>query len=153
MYRHWWDYETSIEEIMDGLHNLVVAGKVLYLGISNTPAWVVAHANTYAKMSGKTPFVIYQGHWSILERSFERDIIPMAQTFGLALAPWYVVGSGRLRTDAEEKEREVSGECGRADPRGWKRTELEVTVSRGLEKVAAEVGAKNIRSGQSFFAG
>ena len=63
---------------MNGLHHLVAQGKVLYLGISDTPAWIVAKANTYARMSGKTPFVIYQGSWSILERDFEREILPMA---------------------------------------------------------------------------
>ncbi|EEA20929.1 norsolorinic acid reductase, putative [Talaromyces marneffei ATCC 18224] len=56
LYVHWWDWTTSIEELMDSLHNLVQQGKVLYLGISDTPAWVVATANTYAKDHGKTPF-------------------------------------------------------------------------------------------------
>lgn len=102
LYLHWWDYATSIEEVMDGLHNLVVQGKVLYLvslqssrnlsgskrvsqGVSDTPAWVVSKANTYARMSGKTPFIIYQGAWSILQRDFERDIIPMARNEGTFL--------------------------------------------------------------------
>ena len=49
LYVHWWDFNTSVEEVMDSLHNLVVAGKVLYLGVSDTPAWVVAKANQYAK--------------------------------------------------------------------------------------------------------
>lgn len=85
---------------MDGLHNLVVAGKVLYLvsltltyentnlsgircqGASDCPAWVVATANQYAKDHGKSPFVIYQGAWNVMARSFEREIIPMARTHG-----------------------------------------------------------------------
>ena len=77
LYLHWWDYSTSVEEVMNSLHNLVAQGKVLYLGVSDTPSWIVTKANTYAKMAGKTPFVIYQGAWSILERDIERDIIPM----------------------------------------------------------------------------
>lgn len=81
-YVHWWDYATSIEEVMNGLHHLVVQGKVLYLGISDTPAWVVSKANTYARLTNRTPFVIYQGAWSILSRDFERDIIPMALNEG-----------------------------------------------------------------------
>ena len=76
-YLHWWDYTTSIEEVMDALHNLVVQGKVIYLGVSDTPAWIVAEANMYARMAHKTPFVIYQGKWSIMDRDFERDILPM----------------------------------------------------------------------------
>jgi aryl-alcohol dehydrogenase-like predicted oxidoreductase len=77
IYLHWWDYTTSIEEVMDSLHVLVQQGKVLYLGVSDTPAWIVAKANQYARDHGKTPFTIYQGLWSILVRDMERDIIPM----------------------------------------------------------------------------
>ncbi|THU78802.1 arylalcohol dehydrogenase [Dendrothele bispora CBS 962.96] len=147
-YVHWWDFDTSIEEVMDSLHNLVVSGKVLYLGISDTPAWVVSQANQYARAYGKTPFVIYQGKWAITDRSFEREIIPMARANGLALAPWGVIGTGKLRTDEEEAQREKSGEKGRA-PRGssdWKRTPEEVKISKALEKVAKEVGVKSITS-------
>ncbi|KIY67355.1 Aldo/keto reductase [Cylindrobasidium torrendii FP15055 ss-10] len=147
LYVHWWDYETSVEEVMDGLHNLVVAGKVLYLGISDAPAWVVAQANTYAKAYGKTPFVVYQGQWNIMARSFERDIIPMARSFGIALAPWGVIGGGRLRTDAEEKRRLESGDKGRGGD-AWQRTQAEITVSHALEKVAGELGVKSITSGE-----
>ncbi|KAK0477440.1 NADP-dependent oxidoreductase domain-containing protein [Armillaria novae-zelandiae] len=148
LYLHWWDYETSIPEVMDSLHNLVMAQKVLYLGISDTPAWVVSQANQYAMDHGKTPFVIYQGKWNILDRSFEREIIPMAKSLGLALSPWSVLGEGRLRTDAEEQQRRETGEKGRMmfGP-NWERTEVEVKVCRALEKVAAEVGVgSNIRA-------
>ena len=67
---------------MNALHHLVAQGKVLYLGISDTPAWVVAKANTYARMANRTPFVIYQGAWSIMQRDFEREIIPLAKSEG-----------------------------------------------------------------------
>ncbi|KIJ40924.1 hypothetical protein M422DRAFT_32039 [Sphaerobolus stellatus SS14] len=145
LYVHWWDYETSVEEVMNSLHNLVVAGNVLYLGISDTPAWIVAKANQYARDHGKTPFCIYQGRWSILDRSFERDIIPMARSEGLALAPWGVIGGGKIRTDEEEQRRRETGEHGRTlmNPR-WERTPEEVKVSRKLEEIAKEVGAQNI---------
>ncbi|TFK24415.1 aryl-alcohol dehydrogenase [Coprinopsis marcescibilis] len=147
LYLHWWDYETSIEEVMRGLHHLVVQGKVLYLGISDTPAWVVARANQYARDHALTPFVIYQGQWSILDRSFEREIIPMARSEGLALAPWGVLGGGKLRSDAEEEERGRTGENGRAmfSP-DWKRNEKERLVSNALDKVAKELGAKSLTS-------
>ncbi|KAF9074593.1 Aldo/keto reductase [Rhodocollybia butyracea] len=140
LYVHWWDYDTSVKEVMDGLHSLVTQGKVLYLGISDTPAWVVSQANEYARSNGKTPFVVYQGLWNVLDRSFERDIIPMARSLGLALAPWGVLGQGKLRTDAEEQRRKESGENGRTMMGDWQRNEAEVKVSRALEKVAAEVG-------------
>ncbi|PBK87992.1 Aldo/keto reductase [Armillaria gallica] len=66
LYVHWWGFEPSIPEVMDSLHNFVAAQKVLYLGISVTPAWVVAQANQYAMDHSKTPFFIYQGKWSAL---------------------------------------------------------------------------------------
>ncbi|KAK7438468.1 putative aryl-alcohol dehydrogenase aad14 [Stygiomarasmius scandens] len=148
LYVHWWDFDTSIEEVMDSLHNLVVSGKVLYLGVSDTPAWIVSQANQYARAYGKTPFIVYQGKWSIMERSFERDIIPMARANGLALAPWGVVGRGRFITDAQEAHREESGENGRTMyGANWKRTPEEVKISHALEKVAKEVGAGSLTSG------
>ncbi|KAI5119359.1 hypothetical protein M0805_008514 [Coniferiporia weirii] len=145
LYLHWWDYETSIEEVMNNLHHLVVSGKVLYLGISDSPAWVVASANRYATDHGKTPFAIYQGAWNVLERSFERDIIPMARTHGLALAPWNVLAGGRLRTDAEEAKRAETGEKGRELlGMNWMRNDNEKKMCAALEKVAKEVGTEHI---------
>ncbi|KAJ7435792.1 NADP-dependent oxidoreductase domain-containing protein [Mycena galericulata] len=145
LYLHWWDWDTSVEEVMNGLHNLVVQGKVLYLGVSDTPAWVVAEANRYARDHGKSPFVIYQGMWNVMDRSFEREIIPMARAHGLALAPWSVLARGKLRTDAEEEQRRATGEKGRMlmGP-DWERNENEKKMSHALEKVANEVGANNI---------
>lgn len=168
LYLHWWEYTTPVEEVMNGLHNLITDGKVLYLGISDSPAWIVAKANTYARDHGKTPFVIYQGAWSVLQRDMEREIIPMAQnegtiadhcnnmrhayfvSLGMAIAPWNVLAGGKIRSDADEQKRLESGEGGRVfvDP-DWKRNEKERLMCQALEKVAQEVGAKNITSGTS----
>ncbi|KAI0354911.1 aryl-alcohol dehydrogenase [Trametes cingulata] len=147
LYVHWWDYVTSVEEVMNGLHNLVVAGKVLYLGISDTPAWIVSRANMYARLAGKTPFVIYQGAWSVLQRDFEREIIPMARAEGMALAPWNVLAGGKIRTDEEEERRRQTGEKGRTifGP-DWERNETEKKVSKVLEGIAADVGASSIQA-------
>ncbi|KAL6301950.1 Aldo/keto reductase [Sparassis latifolia] len=145
LYVHWWEWNTSIEEVMDGLHNLVTRGLILYLGISDTPAWIVSKANTYARLMGKTPFVIYQGAWSVLQRDFEREIIPMARSEGLALAPWNVLASGRIRSDAEEQKRRETGENGRLLlTNDWVRTPDEKKMCDALEEVAKQVGAKNI---------
>ncbi|EJD05110.1 Aldo/keto reductase [Fomitiporia mediterranea MF3/22] len=144
-YLHFWDFTSSVEEVMDALHILVSSGKILYLGICNAPAWVVVHANMYARQHGKTPFVIYQGAWNVMDRSFERDIIPMARSHGLALAPYNVLGSGKLRTDAEEERRATTGENGRTVFRSdWRRNEKERKMSAALEKVAKEVGTEHI---------
>ncbi|KAF9074599.1 NADP-dependent oxidoreductase domain-containing protein [Rhodocollybia butyracea] len=146
LYLHWWDFDTSVEEVMDSLHHLVASGKVIYLGISDSPAWIVAQANQYAKDHGKTPFVVYQGKWNVMDRSFERDIIPMARQLGLALAPWAVLAGGKLRTDEEEERRRATGELGRtwAGFGGWERTEDETKMSRALGKVARDIGANSI---------
>jgi len=145
LYVHWWDYGTSVEEVMDSLHTLIIQRKVLYLGISDTPAWVVSKANQYAKDHGKTRFSIYQGNWSVLERSFERDIIPMARSEGLALAPWGVLGGGKIRTNAEEARRRETGEKGRtAFNPNWERSPAEKNVCDALEEIAKEVGTESI---------
>ncbi|VDC06767.1 unnamed protein product [Peniophora sp. CBMAI 1063] len=146
LYVHWWDYGTSIEEVMNNLHKLVMAEKVLYLGISDTPAWIVSKANQYARDHGKTPFSVYQGRWNVLARDFERDIIPMARAEGLALAPWDVLARGHIRTDAEEEERRASGERGRTMFSGWERDEAERRMAGALERVMGEVGAKSIQA-------
>ena len=125
---------------------------IIRQGISDAPAWIVPKANQYAKDHGKTPFSIYQGKWSVLERSFERDIIPMARAEGLALAPWDVVGGGKIRSDAEEARRRETGEKGRAafGP-NWERTEEEREVCLVLEQIAKEVGTESVTAGEFPF--
>jgi len=143
LYVHIWDWETSIEELMGNLHALVLSGKVLYLGISDTPAWIVSQANQYAKDHALTPFCVYQGCWNVMDRSFERDIIPMAREHGMALTVWNVLASGKLRSDEEEERREKSGELGRdlkLDDLGWKRGTKEKSYAAALKKVADELG-------------
>ncbi|KAJ7646211.1 aryl-alcohol dehydrogenase [Mycena rosella] len=131
LYVHYWDLHTSVEEIMDSLHNLVIAGKVLYLGISDSPAWFVVKANEYAKANGKTPFVVYQAAYSVTQRDIEREILPMCRHEGIALTLWNVLASGRIRTDAEEEQRRSTGENGRTF---WNLGSV----------VAKQVGAKHI---------
>ncbi|KAK8069104.1 NADP-dependent oxidoreductase domain-containing protein [Apiospora phragmitis] len=151
LYLHWWDYKTSIKEVMDSLHILVEQGKVLYLGVSDTPAWVVSAANTYAVAHGKTPFSIYQGRWNIMRRDMERDIIPMARTFGMALAPrtkqtysWDVLGGGKFQTKAELERRKNAGEGLRAIYNQGEQTEEEAKMSAALAKVAEEHGTESV---------
>lgn len=79
---------------MQSLNTLVSQGKVLYLGVSDTPAWVVMKANCYAREHGLRPFSVYQGRFSAHIRDLERDIIPMCQDQGMAINPWGVLGSG-----------------------------------------------------------
>ncbi len=87
-----------------------------------------------------------------MERSFEREIIPMAREFGMALAPWDVLGAGRFRTDEEEERRRETGEKGRSFiHQYWERNDVEVTVSKALEVVAGEVGVGSITAGMLHY--
>ncbi|KAJ5860145.1 Aryl-alcohol dehydrogenase (AAD) [Penicillium soppii] len=143
LYLHWWDHTTSIEEVMDSLHILVEQGKVMYLGISDSPAWVVSAANTYARAHGKTPFSVYQGRWNVMRRDFERDILPMARHFGMALAPWDVLGSGHFQSAKQIEARKKSGE-GLRNIFGSEQTEEEKRISEALATVAAEHGIESV---------
>ncbi|CAI7631204.1 unnamed protein product [Penicillium discolor] len=128
-YVHAWDFATSIPELMQSLNTLVQQGKVLYLGISDTPAWIVTKANAYAREYGIRPFSVYQGRYSAMMRDLERDIIPMARDEGMAIHPWGVLGSGYFRSpDAAPKE------GGRQTPHV--KTGREEQVSAALEVVA-----------------
>ncbi|KAJ6004843.1 hypothetical protein N7540_012642 [Penicillium herquei] len=143
LYLHWWDYTTSIEEIMDSLHILVEQGKVMYLGISDSPAWVVSAANAYARAHGKTPFSIYQGRWNLMRRDFERDILPMTRYYGMALAPWDVLGSGHFQTAKQLAVREKNGE-GLRSTFAHSQSEEERQISEALATVAAEHGIESV---------
>ena len=79
---HAWDFLTPVEEVMRGLDDLVRQGTVLYVGVSDTPAWIVAQANTLADLRGWTRFVGLQIQYSLVERTPERDLLPMARAFG-----------------------------------------------------------------------
>jgi aryl-alcohol dehydrogenase-like predicted oxidoreductase len=109
-YVHWWDYTVSIPELMHSLNDLVASGKVNYLGISDTPAWVVTKANQYARDHGLRQFVVYQGMWNAGMRDFERDILPMCMDEGMGLCPYGVLGQRRFQTEASFNEREKSKE-------------------------------------------
>ena len=133
-YVHWWDFTTSIPELMISLNSYVEQGKILYLGVSDTPAWIVSKANEYARNHGLRQFVVYQGRWSAADRDFERDIIPMCAAEGMGLAPWGALGGGNFKS---EKQREASKGEGRnfGGP-----SENQIKVSKALEKVAEGKG-------------
>ncbi|KAF1832216.1 Aldo/keto reductase [Decorospora gaudefroyi] len=131
LYVHLWDSTTSIPELMNALNDLVSARKVIYLGISDTPAWIVVKANCYARQHGLRQFSIYQGRWSAADRSFEREIIPMALDEGMALAPWGAIGGGNFKTKAQRENPEDGGRKMKMMVVG-----TEEKVSDVLEKIA-----------------
>ncbi|MET7391950.1 aldo/keto reductase [Dactylosporangium sp. NPDC005572] len=93
---HSWDLLTPVDEVMRGLDDLVRAGKVLHVGVSNTPAWVVAQANTMAELRGWSRYVGLQIEYSLLGRSAEAEFFPMAQEFGLSVLAWSPLKNGLL---------------------------------------------------------
>jgi len=96
LWLHAWDFTTSIEEVLRGLDDLVRQGKVLYIGVSDTPAWVISAANTLAELRGWSRFAALQVRYNLADRDVERDLLPMARAFGLAVTPWSVLGAGTL---------------------------------------------------------
>jgi aryl-alcohol dehydrogenase-like predicted oxidoreductase len=129
------DFTTPIEEVMRGLDDLVRQGKVLYVGISDTPAWEVARANTLAELRGWTPFVGLQIRYSLLDRSVERELLPMARQLDLGVTPWDTLGSGVL-TGKYNSDPELRG---RAALRGRVR-ERDLGIAGEVVKLAQEIG-------------
>lgn len=93
---HIWDKVTPIEEVMRAFDDLVRQGKVLYAGVSDMPAWLVARANTLAELRGWTPFVGLQIEYSLIERTVERELLPMADSLGLGVTAWSPLAGGAL---------------------------------------------------------
>ena len=131
---HWWDFTASIPELMLSLNDMVRQGKVLYLGVSDTPAWIVSKANEYARGYGLHPFVVYQGRWNAANRDFERDILGMCAAERTGLMPWGTLGGGNFKS---EKQREHTKGNGRnlGGP-----SEKEIKVSATLEEIANSKG-------------
>lgn len=93
---HMWDYLTPMEEIMEGLHAVVKAGKAQYIGISNCFAWQLAKANYFARANGLTEFISVQGHYNLIFREEEREMAPFCASEGIAMTPYSALAGGRL---------------------------------------------------------
>jgi aryl-alcohol dehydrogenase-like predicted oxidoreductase len=93
---HAWDQTTPIEETMRALDDMVKSGKILYIGISDAPAWVVSQANTLANLKGWTEFASIQIEYSLIERTSERELLPMANVLDIGITAWSPLGSGVL---------------------------------------------------------
>jgi aryl-alcohol dehydrogenase-like predicted oxidoreductase len=138
LWTHCWDGITPVDEVMRALDDLVREGKILYIGASNTPAWVVAKSNTLAELRGWTSFVGLQIEYNLIERAAERELLPMAAALGLSVCAWSPLASGIL-----------SGKYGNADDTQGKRLETfqlkplderSLAIARGVSAVAEQLG-------------
>jgi len=134
LWLHAWDFLTPVEEVMRGLDDLVRAGKVHYLGISDTPAWIVVRANTIAELRGWTAFCGLQIEYSLLERTPERELIPMAKALGMTVTPWGPLGGGALTG------KYLKGESGRVSENSVRRSERSNRIASVVVASAEKMG-------------
>jgi aryl-alcohol dehydrogenase-like predicted oxidoreductase len=141
------DFSTPIEEVMRGLDDLVRQGKVLYVGISDTPAWEVSRANMLAELRGWTAFVGLQIRYSLLDRSVERDLLPMAKTLDLSVTPWDTLGSGVL-TGKYNRDDSTQGRAvmrGSVRERDLRIAEKVIAIAEKLGRTPAQVALAWVR--------
>ncbi|GAA2472244.1 aldo/keto reductase [Winogradskya humida] len=142
LYLHVWDFRTPVEEILRGLDDLVRQGKVLYVAISNTPAWEVSRMQAIADLRGWSPLVALQMEYNLIERTGERDLIPMAREMGLGVVPWSPLAGGVLTGKYSREDLTASHDGTR---RGFTianggLTERNFAIADVVKQVAAELG-------------
>lgn len=124
---------TPIDEILRGLDDLVRSGKVHYIGISDTPAWIVSRANAIAELKGLTSFIGLQVEYNLLQRTPERDLIPMAKELGLALTPWAPLAGGALTG------KYLKGETGRVAAHSPRRNDTSTAITQKVVEIAEKL--------------
>src|ERR1700712_5675526 len=132
LYLHIWDDLTPIDEVLRGIDDLIKQGKVNYAAISDTPAWIVSKANTLAELMGWSQFIALQVEYSLIQRTPERDLIPMAKHFGLTVTPWAPLGGGVL------SGKYLRGEQGRIKPDSKRRDGRSLTITETVVSIAKE---------------
>ena len=145
---HFWDYNTPIEEVMETLNNAVKVGKVRYIGISNCYAWQIAKANYIAKMNGWAEFTSIQGHYNLLFREEEREMIPYCREENIAITPYSPLASGRLvksRTETSKRLEEDTYAKGKYDATAEQDDIIinrvaELAEKKGLTKIQIALG-------------
>lgn len=139
---HVWDQMTPVEEVMRAFDDLVRQGKVLYIGVSDAPAWWIAQANTLAELRGWTQFIGLQIEYSLIERTVERELIPMAKAFNLGLVAWSPLAGGLLSGkyhsgSDKDKDARYTTEMGKSFKRTGERPDRIVAA---LQNVSRQVG-------------
>ncbi|MCF8238572.1 MAG: aldo/keto reductase [Saprospiraceae bacterium] len=145
---HAWDGLTPVEEVMRGLDDLVRQGKVHYIGISDTPAWIVSRANTMAELRGWSAFVALQVEYSLLQRTPECDLLPMANAFGMSMTAWAPLAGGALTgkyLTQEEEPKRLAAESKRLNEHSTAIAQKVVDIANKLEVSPAQVALNWVR--------
>ena len=149
---HIWDQMTPIDEVMRAFDDLVSQGKILYTGVSDAPAWWIAQANTLAELRAWTRFIGLQIEYSLIERTVERELIPMAKAFRLGLVAWSPLAGGLLSGkyhSGQDKDARYHSEMGKGFRRTGERVDRVVAVvqkaSQQLGRSAAQVALAWLR--------
>ncbi|MBA4793665.1 MAG: aldo/keto reductase [Phenylobacterium sp.] len=143
---HFWDQVTPLEEIVRALDDAVTSGKVLYVGISNTPAWAVARAATQAELQDRARFQAIQVEYNLTERSVERELVPMSRALGMSVVAWGPLAGGLLTgkyalAPTDQQVRLQSGDR-RFSPRNQSLVDELLTISRELGASPAAIAFK-----------
>jgi len=132
---HAWDGLTPVEEVGRTFDDMVRAGKIRYAAISNTPAWRIAQANTIARLRGWTSFNAIQAHYNLIDRTPERELLPLASAFRMTVMPYSPLASGWLTG------KYLEGGQGRMTLRGnVPSEERRIRIAKEVQSVAAESG-------------
>jgi len=137
---HIWDRMTPVEEVMRAFDDLVSQGKVLYIGVSDAPAWWTAQANTLADLRGWTKFVGLQIEYSLIERTVERELIPMAKAFKLGLVAWSPLAGGLLSGKYHSGDRSEKRYSDETMQQFLRRGEHADRIISALNKISKETG-------------
>lgn len=133
---HAWDFTTPMEEIMRGLDDLISQGKINYIGISDAPAWVIAKCNTLAELRGWASFIGMQMQYNLIERSIERELLPLAKNDGMGLLAWGPLASGILTGKYNNKNSEEA----RLKSDNPRLTPHNLNIAQKVIDVATELG-------------
>ncbi|MGK7875595.1 MAG: aldo/keto reductase [Xenococcaceae cyanobacterium] len=143
---HAWDYRNPIEEVMRALDDLVRQGKILHIGLSDTPSWIVAEGQVIAKLRGWTPVSAIQVHYNLVERTSEADMLPMAWHHGITPLAWSPLAGGILSGKyTREDLQDTSGEKDGSDRKGLTQAigqlnERSLQIADVVKQIAAEIG-------------
>lgn len=136
LYLHIWDNLTPMDEVLRGLDDLVRQGKVNYIGISDTPAWLVSQGQTMAELMGWSRFVALQVEYSLLQRTPERELIPMAKHYNMTVTPWAPLAGGALTG------KYLKGDKGRLGAESKRLNERATTITKEVVAIAEELGVE-----------